>query len=281
MKKQLQVFFFSLGCLMAAFGISAQAQTGGQVHITDYPDFDGKYIEPNVEIYNIDTDEELVQATFCSDQTISLDATEMTTGTVYGSYKWFLVDEITGDTTNLNNNNQLLDYTSQEPGYHLFRVEGYSEADFKGCYEITEIAVYVLPEIVLTEPTETYEYCQTDAPPTNATDPANSFGIGLITLNADIIDESTLPDTYEYRYQWLKINTANGARYPISGATAATYDVGSMDTHTNLGTWQYVVEITYEVNDGGCAQEFVMTTITVTEAPDKPVIEITGGHARP
>ena len=280
MEKQLQVFLFSLGFLMVAFGINAQAQTGGQIHITDYPDFDTKYFEPNVTLFNAGTDEDLVQATFCSDQTVVLDATEFGTGAVYGSYKWFLVDETTGVGTDLNVDAQILNYTSLEPGYHLFRVEGYSETNFQGCYKVTEIAVYVLPEIVLTEPGDIYEYCETDAPPTVAGDPANSFGQGVITLNADTIDSSTLPDTYEYRYQWYKTNAA-GTQYPITGATSSTYDVGSMDTHTNLGVWNYNVAISYEVNDGGCQEDFLMATITVTAAPEKPVIEISGGHLRP
>lgn len=280
MKKQLQVFFFALCCILAASGIHVQAQTGGQVHISEYPDFDGKYVEPNVTLYNTGSGEDLVQATFCHDQTITLDATEFGTGEVYASYKWFLIDEETGAETDLNVDDQILNYSSTEPGYHLFRVEGYSETEQRGCYEITEVAVYVLPEVTLTEPGDTYEYCETDAPPTQSGDPANSFGQGVITLDADIIDDSAFPDTYEYRYQWYKTN-ADGTEFSISGATSSTYDVGSMDTHTNLGEWNYHVSISYEVNDGGCEEDFLMATITVTEAPEKPVIEISGGHLRP
>lgn len=258
--------------LMVANQVHAQAQT---TNIATYGDFDAKYTT------------DFIQMTFCETVPINLtvDETE-NSGAAFLSFKWVLLES---DGSEPNSPIQIgngdagrnLNYESLRAGYHIFRVYGYSVQDQMGCYEMTDIAVYVLPNIPLTPQEITEQYCESDLPPIVADGAVNSLQLGAIVLDATI-DQSAFPDTYALNYQWSK-SIGGGASTPIGGATSATYIVGSAteDDHATVGTHTYTVKISYAVNDNGCPAEEIMAVITVTAKPDKPVINVGGGHGRP
>jgi hypothetical protein len=274
MKKQVYLLIPILMLLVAGQAI---AQTE-QVHITTYENFDGKYNEEYLSNYN--PGEERVNNTFCEGSDIELNVVQQ--GEVeYKSFTWFHING-NRDESNLNNDANTLSFTADNTnygvGYHLFRVYAYSEENQQGCFEVTEMAVYVLPQVVQEEE-DNFEYCATDAPPVDEAGDANSFGQGQIVLDGTV-NQANFPDTYEFNYQWVKVNVETEDIETIEGATGSTYVVGSGDTHTEVGEWEYRTVISYVVNGGECEQSLLIANITVTPAPEKPVINVTGGHSR-
>jgi hypothetical protein len=244
MKKQVYLLIPILMLLVAGPAI---AQTN-QDPIRVYEDFDQKYSTV------------LVDGTFCAEEEISLQVTQDES---HERYEWFYVEgneatSLEGETSATLN----LTSGAYAPGYHLFRVLAFTSA---GCFEEEEIAVYVLPELTV-DSMEGVEYCVNDLPPTDGSE-------GSIELFAEV-DQTSFEDEFELIYQWKKDGN------PISGATNSTYIVGSQDDGSEIGTFIYSVDISFAVNDGGCIEEHTIAEITVTPAPEKPVINVTGGHSR-
>jgi len=239
--------------------------------ITTYVDFDTKYTG------------EQVQMTFCETTDIELSVNEnQNNGVPYESFSWYyLGQEASGTETPIGADSPTFTSNEYAPGYHIFRVYGYTVENQIGCYEFTDIAVYVLPNIPLTPQGVIEQYCETDLPPIIVGDPNNSLGLGAIVLDATV-DQTAFPDIYALNYQWSK-SINDGASTPIGGATSDTYIVGSAtdDNYATVGVHTYSVQITYAVNENGCPVEEVMAVLTVTPKPDKPVINVGGGHGRP
>ncbi|KEO75535.1 hypothetical protein [Anditalea andensis] len=269
MKKQI----YLIPILFLAFVGHMMAQT---TPIATYAHFDEVYSDPDL----------LVQMTFCETTEIELTVDEsQNIGAPFMSFEWFLLN---ADGTEPNESIQAgdgdlgrnLNYVSTRTGYQIYRVYGYSVEGQTGCYEMTDIAVYVLPTIPL-EPQDVEEtYCTTDATPIVADGTTNSLGLGAIILNAEV-DQTPFPDTYALNYVWSK-SFDGGPSVDLDQATEETYIIGSAtnDDHTEVGTHTYSVRISYVVNDGGCEVSETMAVITVTPAPEKPVINVTGGHSR-
>ncbi|WP_143960824.1 hypothetical protein [Litoribacter populi] len=222
------------------------ANAFGQTPISTYEDFDAKYSEI------------IVDGTFCFGDNVSL---EVEQDESHDRYEWYYVE---GNSQTLLPDENTSTYTgSYGPGYHIFRVLAFTDA---GCFEEEEIGVYVLPEISV-DRMDDEEYCVNDLPPTDGSE-------GSIELLAEI-DQSGFDDEFELFYQWKKNGEA------ISGATNSTYIVGSIDDETEIGVFEYSVDISFAVNDGGCLKNHSIAQITVTPAPEKPEIQIgTTGHTR-
>jgi hypothetical protein len=275
MKKQ---FYLLIPILLLMLSNQAHAQE--PTPISTYEHFDLKYNEGLLSNYN--AGEELVDKTFCENAAVEITVVQQ--GNVpYQSYKWYHIDG-SGSEVDLNNDQNSFSFTNvnthYSPGYHLFRVYAYSEEGLQGCFEVTEMAVYILPALPQEDIVD-FNYCETDASPVNADDDPNSFGQGQIELDGTV-NQGNFPDQYVFNYQWVKKNVATQDVVEIADATNETYIVGSAanDDHTEVGVWEYSTVVSYVVNGGDCEQTLVIAEITVTPAPEKPEINIDGGHSR-
>lgn len=295
MKQQLQLII-GLFCILMMVGAGAHAQLPANYT------FPGAPIKP-ISSYsaldeggygNAETDPEgQVQAVFCYNGTISLDATQSDGGATYASYKWFLLDKEGNESTNpvrIGNgtDGQKFDYEHKRTGYHRFRVYGYNGEDGEGCFEITDIAVYVFPPIDIDEnyTSEEDEFCENEV---GKLDFYHKGGLILDVADFNIDSrEAFNNDEFLLQYEWYIIK--DGTRYTLKSGADSTYTVGDNSNNIDLsyvlgeivaGTYQYGVRA-YYVFEGGEICETLdtpMFDLVISVAPSKPSI-IIGGAAK-
>ena len=295
MKKQLQLFSGIL-CILMMISAKSQAQlpaeytfpTGSITPISSYNDMDqGGYGNPEND------PEGLVQAVFCYEGIINLDAVQSEGGDTYASYKWFLLDKNGNESDNTvhtgnGTEGQKFDYSHTRTGYHRFRVYGYNGLDGDGCFEITDIAVYVFPPIDIDENYESVEdeFCENEV---ERLDFYNNGGLELNAADFNIdSSEEFNDDKFLLHYEWYIIK--DGTRSTLKSGEESTYVVGDNNNSEDLtyqlgeivaGTYQYGVRA-YYVFEGDEICETVdtpMFDLVISVAPSKPTI-IIGGAAK-
>jgi hypothetical protein len=243
---------------------------------------------------NVTTDQDgVVKAVFCYDGKISLNAVQSDGGEVYASYDWYLLDKNGNESESAihsgnGNAGQQIDYNHQRSGYHRFRVYGFNKEDRLGCFEMTDIAIYVFPEIkIAAYQTEKLELCQNEA------GALQRYAKGEVILDASslsIEDSDTYNgDRLQRNYEWFVQNGAEQA--VLQSGVASSYILGSDVLDLNYGsnaltpgTYQYGVRVSY-LFDGEAictSMEIMMHQLSITAAPSKPIIKIGGAiKARP
>lgn len=294
MKKQIQIFSV-LFCLLMVVGARAHAQLPSNY---TFPQQEGIIISNYAAMDNggygdtTNDPEGLVQAVFCYDGIINLDAVQSVGGDTYASYEWFLLDK---DGNELPNRvhygddiaGQTFDYQHTRTGYHRFRVYGYNGLGGTGCFEITDIAVYVFPPIEIDEEfeAEVDEFCE------NVVGKLDFYNEGGLVLNAADFNidssEEFNNDEFQLHFEWYIIK--EGIRETLKSGVESTYTVGDNTNTVDLnyelgqivaGTYQYGVRAYYVFEGAEICEtaDIPMFNLDISVAPSKPTI-IVGGAA--
>lgn len=278
-------FYLLIPVLSLAIGF-AQAQvsfpTAAVNNINSYSSFDMAGYGNNT-----DDQEGLVKAVFCYEGNISLNAVQTDGGEQYASYAWYLLDKAGNEPENAvqianGNEGQQLNYAHQRSGYHRFRVYGYNKENQEGCFEITEIAIYVMPQIEIEAYQATIvELCQ------NEYDALQNYADGAIVLDATLLTindrEVFNDDRFEKTYEWFITN--GGTESVLQSGLSASYTIGTGPDdlsfaagNLSTGTFQYGLRVYYSFEEEAIcnSSEVMMYTLTITPAPSKPTIRIEG-----
>lgn len=234
-----------------------------------------------------DDPEGLVKAVFCYEGAISLKASQIQGDEQYVSYAWYLLDKTgnePGQAVHIGNGNegQLLNYKHLRSGYHRFRVYGYNRVDQAGCFEVTEIAIYVLPQREITEyQSITMELCE------NEVGAFQKYAVGEIVLDADMLNiknnEDFNNDTFENTFEWFLVR--GGEEILLQSGLSASYSLGSSSNdlpyamgNMSPGNFQYGIRVYYSFEgEAICsAVSILMYNLIITPAPSKPIIKIEG-----
>ncbi|MBS9525439.1 hypothetical protein KIH41_04460 [Litoribacter ruber] len=276
MKKQ---FYLLIGILILLVNQSygqyplnfTHPQTGNT--ITSFNSFDAAG-------YGAENDlEGIVQNLFCYEEGAKV---ALSVDGVYERFEWYLMGKVDEDQVLLEGETEAsITYDFTRSGYHRFRVYGFNGSGDDACYEITDIAVYVAPEIILEVDEEDDDFCENDS------EQISNYNEKELTVSASY-EETHMQDDFNLVYKFY-LTTNEGEAILLQEGSTNTYVLGSSDNDLDFterlleqGDYKYTVRVSYDFEDEEalCEKEETLLTLVINPIPEKPVIEITGGLGR-